>query len=136
VNVADIHDVSVRAGERERADPEAYPIETLRDLFACGMLTAPFPRELGGTGWSCLDSTKAIEDLAAESPSAALVAAMPLGFAGVNAETSAVVPAASRSSWAEQVTGIAADFRAAKHYAACNSGSGRRRRTRKHEDDR
>ena len=124
MKLADVHELAVRAGERERADAESYPAETIRELFTCGLIGAPFGESEGGSGWSCLDATKAIQTLAAQSPSVALIAAMPLGFAGVAAGTDSIVPPRSQTAWAEQVAAIAADFRKGKHYAACNSEAG------------
>src|SRR5215217_857645 len=121
MRLADVDAVAVRAAERESANSESYPAATIRELFACGLMTAPFSTSEGGSQWSCLEATRAIEMLAAHSPSAALLAAMPVGFAGVTAAAASVVPPPSRPAWAEQASSIAADFRAGKHYAACNS---------------
>lgn len=121
---SDVSEVALRAGERERADAEAYPAETMRELHECGFIAAPFAEADGGSGWSCLDAAKAIETLARQSPSAALIAAMPLGFAGVTAALGPVVPAASAADWHDQVDVIVSDFRAHRHYAACNSEAG------------
>ncbi|MCB9491802.1 MAG: acyl-CoA/acyl-ACP dehydrogenase [Dehalococcoidia bacterium] len=120
----DVTEVALRAGERERVDPEAYPVETMRELHECGLIAAPFAEADGGSGWSCLDAARAIEGLARQSPSAALIAAMPLGFAGVTSAIGAVVPAASEADWRDQVDLITSDFRAHRHYAACNSEAG------------
>lgn len=124
LTVQEVRDLSLLAAERERADPEAYPVATVRELFGSGLISGPFPEEEGGSGWRCVDATKATALLAARSPSAALIAAMPLGLAGVVADTGPVVPESSRTVWEEQAAMIAADFRAGKHYAACNSEAG------------
>lgn len=121
---SDIVEVARRAGERERADPEAYPAETVRDLFDCGLIAAPFAQADGGSGWSCLDAVRALEVLARESPSAALIAATPLGFAGITATVATVTPEAHRGDWGDQFDAIALDFREQRHYAACNSEAG------------
>ena len=122
--LAEVREVADRAGRRERADAESYPEETMRDLFACGLIGAPFSAHEGGSGWSCLDATSAVEILASQSPSAALIASMPLGFAGVTAGTGPAVPSAVKADWDEQVAAIAATFRNGRHYAACNSEAG------------
>jgi alkylation response protein AidB-like acyl-CoA dehydrogenase len=124
LHIEDVPDIARRAGDREQADSESYPTETMRELFECGLIAAPLPPEDGGSGWSCLDATRAVEALAARSPSAALIAVMPLGFAGVTAAIGDVAPQASRADWLEQVTSVSADFRAGRHYAACNSEAG------------
>ena len=120
----DVVEIAARAGKRERADPERYPDETMRELHESGFIAAPFAAADGGSGWSCLDTTRAIETLAMQSPSAALLAAMPTGFAGVTAAVGALVPDANRSDWADQAAMICEDFRHGKHYAACNSEAG------------
>lgn len=123
----DVAELARRAGERESRDPETYPAETIRELHASGLIAAPFLEGNGGSGWTCLDATQAIEGLAVRSPSAALIAAMPLGFAGVMAAISAsheVIPASSRDDWARQLEEVSADFAAGRHYAACNSEAG------------
>ena len=48
-----------------------------------GVIRAPFPTSVGGSGCSLLDAVDAIETIAAASPSTALLAAMPIGLAGV-----------------------------------------------------
>lgn len=124
LTIDDVNELARRAGEREQADAEAYPAVTMRELFDAGLISAPFRDDEGGSDWSCLDVVQAIEVLAARSPSAALIAAMPLGLAGVVAGTGPVVPAAHAARWREQVARIAADTRAGKLYAACNSEAG------------
>ncbi len=120
----DLSEIASRAADRERANVEAYPSETVRELFECGFVAAPFSAGHGGSGWSCLDSVRAVELLAEHSPSAALISVMPLGFAGVTEAVDPVVPEGGRAGWRDQVDQVAADFRAARHYAACNSEAG------------
>jgi alkylation response protein AidB-like acyl-CoA dehydrogenase len=67
---------------------------------------------------------EAVETIAAASPSAALLAAMPLGLAGVYAVGPDVAPPAHRTAWAEQIDRVAAHYRAGAIYAACNSEKG------------
>ncbi len=54
----------------------------------------------------------------------ALLAAMPLGLAGVLANVELVVPEAHRAAFRRQVANVAADYRAGMIYAACNSERG------------
>lgn len=124
LKVDDVIELARRAGERELADADAYPSATISELFESGLIGAPFRDDDGGSNWSCLDAVRAIELLAARSPSAALIAAMPLGLSGVVAASGQLVPAASTTKWEEQVARIVADFRAGKLYAACNSEAG------------
>lgn len=124
LEVQDVRELAVRAAERERRDPEAYPADTIREFFESGVIAAPFSPQDGGSGWTCVDATKAIQALAAHSPSAALISAMPLGLAGVVVGTGPAVPEAYRTGWEEQAARIASDFRGGKHYAACNSEAG------------
>ena len=67
--------------EREDADPEVYPSKDIAELFSMGMLSAPFPKSVGGGGLSCEECISLIIELAAAAPSTALVACMPMGLA-------------------------------------------------------
>ena len=109
---------------REAADPEAYPAESVAALYAASIPGAPLSAELGGEGASCRQATEAIEAIATASPSLALLASMPLGLAGVLALDVEGPDEQWTRSWREQVENIAADYRAAKIYAACNSERG------------
>ncbi len=120
----EVSELASRAAEREGHDPESYPAETLRELLDSGLIRAPFSEGEGGSGWTCAEATRATQILAAHSPSAGLITAMPLGLAGVVASTGSAVPDEHRAAWDEQAARIAADFRAGKHYAACNSEAG------------
>ena len=113
-----------KLGEREAADPERYPAENIADLVAGGVIRAPFPEALGGSGCSLLDAVDAIETIASASPSTALLAAMPFGLAGVCSAGPDVAPAENRRAWAGQIERVAADYRAGTLYAACNSEKG------------
>jgi alkylation response protein AidB-like acyl-CoA dehydrogenase len=78
----------------------------------------------GGSGCTLLDAVDAVETIASASPSTALLAAMPIGLAGVYSVGSDVAPQEHRRGWAEQIDRVAADYRAGTIYAACNSEKG------------
>lgn len=124
LTVEGVTEFAQRAREREQSDPEAYPHQTMRELHQSGFIAAPFSVDRGGSNWTCLDAVRATEALATKSPSAALLAAMPLGFAGITAGISGVVPERHRTDWQTQADAINEDFRAGRHYAACNSEAG------------
>jgi isovaleryl-CoA dehydrogenase len=111
-------------GEREHADPEAFPSESISALFDAGVIAAPFAQALGGSDSSLGQSVADIEALASVSPSSALIAAMPLGFAGIFALGPDVAPDEHRSAFASQIERVAADYREGHIYAACNSEKG------------
>ena len=92
-----------KLAEREAADPERYPTENIADLVAAGLIRAPFPSAVGGSGCTLLDAVDAVETIAAASPSTALLAAMPLGLAGVCSTGPDVAPPEHRRAWAEQI---------------------------------
>lgn len=110
--------------EREQAAPDAYPTETITALYAAGLPSAPFAIERGGAGASLAEATAALEKLAAISPSAALITAMPLGLAGVIEAGLTVAPEERRASALSQAERIAGHFRDGLVYAACNSERG------------
>jgi len=120
----DLTELVERAAERERASPDRYPIESVSELFRSGLLIAPFPGSLGGDGWTPLDAVRAIEMLSAAAPSTALVAAMPLGLAGIYGAGADVAPPEYRAAWIAQTERVAADYRSRRLYAACNSEAG------------
>lgn len=120
----DLTALIARAGDREQANPDQYPLETVQELVQSGLLSAPLPEALGGSAWTSLDATRAIEALAAAAPSTALVAAMPLGLAGVYGAGIEIAPLEYRDAWAAQTERVASDFRAGRLYAACNSEAG------------
>lgn len=119
-----VRDLAPRLRERDVADPERYPAENIADLVSAGIVRAPFPSPLGGNGCSLLDAVDALEVIASASPSTALLAAMPIGLAGVYAAGPDAAPPAHRGTWVEQVDRVAADYRAGAIYAACNSERG------------
>ena len=119
-----IETLSLRIAEREARDPDDYPAETIAELIDAGVLTAPLARDLGGGGASLPEVTAAVETLAAASGSAALLMSMPLGLAGIYGLGPDVAPDRERASWQEQRERVAADYRAGRIYAACNSEKG------------
>jgi alkylation response protein AidB-like acyl-CoA dehydrogenase len=109
---------------READAPESFPAQSVADLYGIGLPYAPFPVALGGVGGSLRDGVEMIERLATVSPSVALLVTMPLTLAGFLAAGSLVAPAAHRTACAGQVEQVAADYRAGRIYAACNSEKG------------
>ncbi len=121
---ASVEEIARRFAERDAADPEHYPQENVADLAEAGIVRGPFPKSLGGRDWTLSDSVAAVETVAAASPSTALVVSMPLGLAGVYGLGAEAAPVAQRAVWADQIERVAADYRAKRFYAACNSEKG------------
>ena len=119
-----VRELAPRLAEREAADSERYPAENIADLVAAGVIRAPFPASVGGNGSSLIDAVDAIESIAAASPSTALLAAMPLGLAGVYSVGPDAAPPEHRRAWSEQIDRVAAEYRQGVLYAACNSEKG------------
>lgn len=120
---ADLHDLLPRFAQRDARDSEAYPAENLADLRAAAIPMMPFSAKLGGEEADLVSCVRAVEAVATASPSTALLLAMPLGLAGIyGSEIQA--PPAHLADWSAQVERVAADFRAGKLYAACNSEKG------------
>jgi len=124
VLVDTVRDLAPTLADREAADPERYPAESIAALVDAGVLRAPFPPELGGEGCALVDAVEAVETIAAASPSTALLVSMPLGLAGVYAVGPDVAPPAHRTAWAEQIDRVAAHYHSGVIYAACNSEKG------------
>src|SRR5215207_8815574 len=95
----DLRGLAPRLADREAADPDRYPSESIADLQRAGVLTAPFPEALGGRGTALPELVSAIEVLAAASPSTALLLSMPLGLAGVYGLGGSVAPPEHRPVW-------------------------------------
>src|SRR5260370_1792131 len=53
-------------------EAQHFPVEVLRALGAMGVLGAIFPEDLGGSGYTYIDYSTAIEELARVDPSIAL----------------------------------------------------------------
>jgi alkylation response protein AidB-like acyl-CoA dehydrogenase len=110
--------------DQERNHPEAYPEHSIRALFDAGIIAGPFARDLGGQGMTLVEAVSVIETIASVSPSVALIASMPLGLAGIYGLGNDIAPDAQRTAFAEQTARVAADYRAGRVYAACNSEKG------------
>lgn len=121
--IADLQDLLPRFAKRDAQDPDVYPAENLADLRAAAIPMIPFPPERGGEGADLVTTVRAVEAVASVSPSTALLLAMPLGLAGVYG-SGVDAPPEHRTHWNAQVERVAADFRAGKVYAACNSEKG------------
>src|SRR4051794_10341462 len=100
--LGEIRSAGERFAAREAAQPDRYPAESVADLLALGLFSAPFPADLGGSGQSLREAALAIEVLAEASPSLALLACMPVGFAGVLSAVPALLPDPARGAFAEQ----------------------------------
>jgi len=117
-------DLAATFAEREIVDGEAYPARNIAELHDAGVIRSPFPAALGGSGATLVDGARIVETLAAASPSTALIMSMPLGLAAAYARAGEVVPDEHRALWQKQVEAAAAEFRAGRLYAACNSEKG------------
>lgn len=119
-----LHALAPVLTRRETEEPDVYPAANIADVQEAGLLRAPFAPERGGEGVSAAVAAEAVALLAAASPSLALLAAMPLGLAGVLEHGGAAVPEEQRRAWQQQREAVAADFRAGRIYAAANSEKG------------
>jgi alkylation response protein AidB-like acyl-CoA dehydrogenase len=120
----DLAEIAAGFAARDAAAPDDYPAENIDDIKRSGVLLAPFPERLGGAGASLLDAVKMTEIVAKQSPSTALMLSMPLGLASVYGAAPDTVPEQHRKLWNDQVDAVAAEYRAGKWYAACNSEKG------------
>jgi alkylation response protein AidB-like acyl-CoA dehydrogenase len=110
--------------ERERTEPETFPAGSIAALYDAGVIAAPFRPEHGGSSASLPEMVAAVEAIAAASPSTALIAAMPLGLAGIYGLGPEIAPEAHRATFARQLERVSADYRQGRIYAACNSEKG------------
>ncbi|MEO8540196.1 MAG: acyl-CoA dehydrogenase family protein [bacterium] len=122
--LSDLADLLPGIAERESLNPEAYPERSVQLLYEAGIPISPLARPLGGESASCRQSTMAIEAIASVSPSLALITAMPHGLAGCMSLEGDGGGSEWRLSWRREIERIAADYRAGKVYAACNSEKG------------
>jgi alkylation response protein AidB-like acyl-CoA dehydrogenase len=122
--LADLRSAGERFAAREAADPDRYPAESVADLQAIGLFSAPFPRARGGRDLGLVEAVAAVEALSEASPSLGLLAGMPLGLAGVLTATAPVAPDAVRAAFDDQVARVAGDYGNGALYAACNSEKG------------
>jgi alkylation response protein AidB-like acyl-CoA dehydrogenase len=120
-----IHDdLLTLIADQERKHPEDYPEDSIKALFDAGIMAGPFPEDLGGRGMKLADAVRAVESIASVSPSVALIASMPLGLAGMYALGNEISRDVHGTDFAEQTSRVAADYRAGRLYAACNSEKG------------
>jgi isovaleryl-CoA dehydrogenase len=119
-----LDDLLPRIADQERNHPEIYPADSVRVLFDAGIIAGPFAQDLGGRGIKLVDAVGVIETIASVSPSVALIVSMPLGLAGIYGLGDEIAPEAHRTAFAEQTARVAADYRAGRVYAACNSEKG------------
>ncbi|HEX6032242.1 MAG TPA: acyl-CoA dehydrogenase family protein, partial [Tepidiformaceae bacterium] len=119
-----LNDVLPSIADREQAEPETFPAASITALYDAGVIAAPLPPELGGSGASLAEMVAAVEAIAAASPSTALVASMPMGLAGIYGLGPGAAPEQHRASWADQIERVAAEYRQQRIYAACNSEKG------------
>jgi alkylation response protein AidB-like acyl-CoA dehydrogenase len=110
--------------EREAKDPDRYPGENVADLFELGVIAAPLPRELGGGGVTLEEAVRLVEAIATASPSTALLAAMPMGFAAASTSAARLASGSNEQATRAQLERIAAGYAAHRFYAACNSEKG------------
>ncbi len=110
--------------ERESGAPDVYPEQNIVALKELGVLMAPLPLELGGSAATLPDAVKITQALAEASGSTALIVSMPLGLAGIYALGDEIAPDHYRDAWMAQRDRVAAEYRAGKTYAACNSEKG------------
>jgi alkylation response protein AidB-like acyl-CoA dehydrogenase len=124
VRSGDLEAVAATFAERELQDGEHFPTENIADLFEMGVVAAPLPAALGGSGWDLLECVQAAEIIASHSPSTALLLSMPLGLAGIYGLGEDIAPSQHRARWRSQTERIADDYAAHRFYAACNSERG------------
>jgi alkylation response protein AidB-like acyl-CoA dehydrogenase len=120
----DLAEIAAGFAARDAAAPDAYPAENIADIKRSGVLLAPFPSHAGGSGMGLLDAVRAAEIVARRSPGTALMMVMPLGLGCMYAAPEGVIADEHRAGWNDQVDAIAAEVRAGKWYAACNSEKG------------
>jgi alkylation response protein AidB-like acyl-CoA dehydrogenase len=122
--LSDLEDLANGFTERDAAAPDAYPADNIADVKRSGVLLAPFPEHLGGAGATLMDAVKATEVVARRSPGTALMMSMPLGLGCMYGPSDDGTPDEHRTAWNEQRDAVAAEVRAGKWYAACNSEKG------------
>src|SRR5687767_4869145 len=116
-----VRDLAPRLANRDAADADRHPADNIADLVSAGVIRAPFPAAVGGAGCTLLDAVDAVEVIASASPSTALLAAMPIGLAGVYAVGRGAAPPACRGGWAELIERDSTDYRSGVRYAARDS---------------
>ena len=124
IDWAPINELGRAFAARDLADPERYLAENVADLFASGLIGAPFPATAGGHGFGLSESIELVNRIARYSPPTALLLAMPLGLAGLLAVDAGAIPEEHREAWFGQVDWTAAEYRNGHFFAACNSEKG------------
>jgi alkylation response protein AidB-like acyl-CoA dehydrogenase len=119
-----VRQLGERFAERESREPDRYPEQNLADLKQLGVLTAPFPPNLGGCAADLPALVRLTETLAEASASTALIVTMPVGLAGIYALGGEIAPDEDRATWLAQRERVAGEYRSGKIYAACNSEKG------------
>lgn len=112
---------------RERALEDSVcrlPQETLRDFRRSGVLAAPVPRALGGSGADLEQTTRAVRMVAKVAPATALSLAMPLGNAANARVADEDVAPALRLALARGRAFIANEAVAGRILAVANSEPG------------
>lgn len=109
---------------RSFTSDDEYPASNIAKLVGAHVFAAPFAPALGGRGISLAEAVSIVESIAEVCPGTALLTSMPLGLAGALAAAVDVAPAVHRDAAVLQLEAIAADYRAGKIYAACNSEKG------------
>jgi alkylation response protein AidB-like acyl-CoA dehydrogenase len=70
--IRDFTEAEIRPHVMEWDESQHFPIDVFRDLGRLGVLGAVFPEELGGSGYSYVDYTILMEEIARVDPSIAL----------------------------------------------------------------
>jgi alkylation response protein AidB-like acyl-CoA dehydrogenase len=103
---------------------EAYPAANVARLLDARVFSSPFLPSLGGVGIGLREAVEITEAIAEACPGTALLTTMPLGLAGGLATAPDLAPPTHQTKARAQLETIAADYRAGRIYAACNSEKG------------
>jgi len=114
----------VRELARTFTHGDTYPAANVAKLVEARVFGAPFAAAHGGAGISLREACEIVEAIGEADPSTALLTTMPLGLAGAIEAGAIAAPQAHRAAAHAQLEAIAADYRAGKIYAACNSEKG------------
>ncbi|MBL8115555.1 MAG: acyl-CoA/acyl-ACP dehydrogenase [Acidobacteria bacterium] len=108
-----------RADVSGRVDPELLGL-----LRSAGFFSATVPASLGGPGLSLLEATQLLAGLAALSPSAALLCAMPLGTLAITGLPESFVPAGQREAFRARIRLMAEQALAGRIFGVANTEPG------------
>jgi alkylation response protein AidB-like acyl-CoA dehydrogenase len=114
----------IREVARSFTRNDEYPAANVAKLVAARAFAAPMPRALGGSEIGLREATEIVEAIAEFCPGTALLTSMPLGLAGAIDAGVQSAPPPHRDAAGAQREVIAAEYRAGKIYAACNSEKG------------